>query len=299
MPRSLFPTSSQSLMTIDKAVKSIKDKVEDVIVNGWTDLKGTFHADGCEAKNSLIRSQVLIDFIHDSVKSQFISEGVNPDLIKPELYHHDGEIDVYGFIKKKSQDVSVFPNNISPQAETLTSVGILNGERDEWGTALTEAILAVNVRSQLSSVSKNFDTLYERTFAEPLNLHLRCPKMVLGEVYMIPVYEYDDADAAANTVSFKPNAQVKKHLKKYINAFAAINGRTSQTSDLWLYERVCLLIVDFNHNQPIIYSSDAELKAAGLMDANATYSMNGLSFQNFSKDLLDIYTQRFGTGRFI
>ena len=299
MPRSLFPTSSQSLMTIDKAVKSIKDKVEDVIVNGWTDLKGTFHADGCEAKNSLIRSQVLIDFIHDSVKSQFISEGVNPDLIKPELYHHDGEIDVYGFIKKKSQDVSVFPNNISPQAETLTSVGILNGERDEWGTALTEAILAVNVRSQLSSVSKNFDTLYERTFAEPLNLHLRCPKMVLGEVYMIPVYEYDDADAAANTVSFKPNAQVKKHLKKYINAFAAINGRTSQTSDLWLYERVCLLIVDFNHNQPIIYSSDAELKAAGLMDANAIYSMNGLSFQNFAKDLLDIYTQRFGTGRFI
>lgn len=299
MPQLLFSTPTQSLMTIDKAVKSIKDMLENVIVNGWTDLKEVFHSNGCDAKNSLIRSQVLIDFIHDSVKSQFISEGVNPDLIKPKLYHHDGEVDVYGFIKKKSQDVSVFPNNVSPQAETLSSVGILNGERDELGATLTESILAVNVRSQLSSVAKNFDTLYERTFAEPLNLHLRCPKMVLGEVYMIPVYEYDDADAAANTVSFKSNSQVKKHLKKYINAFSAINDRASQTSDLWLYERVCLLIVDFNHDQPIIYSSDAELKAAGLMDANATYSMKGLGFQNFAKDLLDIYTQRVGEGRFI
>lgn len=59
------------------------------------------------------------------------------------------------------------------------------------------------------------------------------------------------------------------------------------------------MFVDFNHDQPIIYSSDAELKSAGLMDANATYSMKGLGFQNFAKDLLDIYTQRFGEGRFI
>lgn len=35
--------------------------------------------------------------------------------------------------------------------------------------------------------------MYERTFAESLNLHLRCPSMVLGEFYMIPVYSYDDA----------------------------------------------------------------------------------------------------------
>ena len=44
----------------------------------------------------------------------------------------------------------------------------------------------------MSSLAKNADTLFERIFAKSLNLHMRYPNIVLGEVYLIPVYEYDD-----------------------------------------------------------------------------------------------------------
>lgn len=61
-------------------------------------------------------------------------------------------------------------------SEILNFDGILKGERDKYGFEFTEHTLSVNVRSQLSSIAKNFDTLYERTFAEAINLHLRCEK---------------------------------------------------------------------------------------------------------------------------
>src|SRR5258706_414058 len=65
---------------------------------------------------------------------------------------------------------------------------------DEYGEKFTEATIVINIRSQISSIQKNFDTLYERTTSEAINLHDRCPKMCLGEVYMIAVPEYDDKE---------------------------------------------------------------------------------------------------------
>src|SRR5690606_16476811 len=104
-----------------------------------------------------------------------------------------------------------------------------------------ESVLSVNVRSQLSSVSKNFDTLYERTFAESLNFHLRFPRMVLGEVYLINLKEYNSDHASINQVSFK-NSQ---YIEKYILAFQALNDRINIDDPLYKYERIALLIVDF------------------------------------------------------
>ena len=55
---------------------------------------------------------------------------------------------------------------------------------DIYGADFSEKILSINVRSQMSSVAKNFDTIFERTFAEAYNLHNRLNKMVLGEVFL-------------------------------------------------------------------------------------------------------------------
>ena len=53
----------------------------------------------------------------------------------------------------------------------------------------------------MSSLAKNSDTLFERTFAEAQNLHMRYPDIVLGEVYLIPVHEYDDDMVKRGTVN--------------------------------------------------------------------------------------------------
>lgn len=270
------------------AVTEIKKLIETAIIEG-----------GVEGKNNLIRTQRPICILHDAAKSAFIKEGVNPNFVKPRLGEHVGEQKLAGFFKCKDQDICFMPNNVRKHNEVLDFDGILKGTKDEYGKELTEHILSVNVRSQLSSIAKNFDTLYERTFAEALNLHLRCEKMVLGEFYMIPVFSYDDAAAKDNIVRFVPNKNVANHIQKYIYSFSAVNNRRVQQGEEYKYERVCLLIVDFSKPTPIVYNTDEQLKKDGLLPMFSTASIEQMNFPSFAKTLLTIYGQRYGSGRFI
>lgn len=229
--------TAMHLETIDEAVARIKYLIEKSIVDG-----------GVEAKNNLIRTQEPICILHDAAKASFIRLGVNPDYINPPYGEHTGELKLAGFFKCKDQDVCILPNNVSAEEEILLFDGILKGKNDPFGFDLTQKILSVNVRSQLSSIAKNFDTLYERTFAEALNLHLRCPNMVLGEFYMIPVFEYDDNIAKNRQVGFKNNRKIQEHIQKYIYSFGAVNNRSTISGEEYKYERVCLLVVDFSRD---------------------------------------------------
>lgn len=275
------------MITIEQAVSKIKALIEDAIRTG-----------GAEAKNNLIRTQIPICLLHDAVKASFIENRVNPALIRPIYGNHIDEQKLAGFFKFKNQDICILPNNINPSTEILSFDGILKGKSDPFGKIYTERILSVNVRSQLSSISKNFDTLYERTFAEALNLHLRCQKMVLGEFYMIPVYQYDDTKAKNNIVAFKKNINIQNHIEKYINSFNAVNTRLVTNGQEYKYERICLLIVDFSISIPKIYNTDDELKKDGLLNEDSTASITNLSFASFAKTLIDIYETRFGSDRF-
>lgn len=275
------------LETVDEAVARIKYLIEKSIIDG-----------GVEAKNNLIRTQEPICILHDVVKASFMRLGVNPDYVNPPYGEHNGELKLAGFFKCKDQDICILPNNVSAEEEILLFDGILKGKKDPFGFELTQKILSVNVRSQLSSIAKNFDTLYERTFAEALNLHLRCPNMVLGEFYMIPVFEYDDHLAKYHRVGFKQNRRIQKHIQKYIYSFGAINNRSTVSGEEYKYERVCLLIVDFNRDTPKIYDSDDELKADGLLPEHTTASINNMNFSTFASSLMSIYQQRFGLTNF-
>lgn len=275
-------------LSIKEAVCSIKEMIERAIRDG-----------GIEGKNNLIRTQQPICMLHDAAKSAFIRNGVNPSRVRPLLGEHLDELKLAGFFKCKDQDICFLPNHIKEQEEILKFDGILKGQLDYFGTEFTEHILSVNVRSQLSSIAKNFDTLYERTFAEALNLHLRCQKKVLGEFYMIPVKEYDDAEAKFNKIAFKQNNSVQKHIEKYLYSFSAVNNRRCLQGEEYKYERVCLLIVDFDQEIPVIYNTDDELKATGLLPENSTASINGMNFTSFAPTLLNLYEERFGSNRFI
>jgi len=276
-----------NLITLQNAVNEIKKSIETAIKQS-----------GTEGKNNLIRSQKPIKLLHEVAKAELIRNGVNPECLNPPLDQSNGELSLSGFFKKKDQDICVVPNGVETKKETLNFQGILYGKEDKYGFDFTEKTLSINVRSQLSSSAKNFDTLYERTFAEALNLHLRCPKMVLGEFYMIAVNEYDSNAANKKQIEYKNVRGVAKHIEKYLLSFSAVNGRKSTADDHFKYEKVCLLIVDFSQETPKIYSTDEELKQDNLLPENSIATIENLSFPNFISDLLEIYFARFGDGKF-
>lgn len=271
-------------MTIQQAVINFKRLIETAIIAG-----------GAKEKEAIIRSSLPILNIHEAVKTALIANGVNPILIYPPCGARTPELKLAGSMKQKNQDVCVRANDV-PLFKTSLCGGLLNGVVDRFGDQCTERTLCINVRSQISSLQKNFDTLYERTISEALNLHDRSPKMCLGEVYMIAVPEYDNIAFDENRVAFKHiNSRL---VEKYIKSFQAINNRNVTDKFFYQYEHACLLIVDFSKDIPKIYNSTDELKADGLLAPGSTISMEGLQFDNFAQKLLSTYNQRFGEGKF-
>lgn len=268
---------------IDSQLKTFKDIFEDAIIQR-----------GSMGKTSLIRSSVLINLIHDAVKNELQEMGVNPEMIYPRIHETKPEIKVTGLLKQKDQDITVLPRNIEPTPGQI-SWGPLKYENiiDKYGREYVENMLIINVRSQMSSIAKNSDTLFERTFAEALNLHLLYPNVVLGEVYLIPAYEYDDELVKINRVGFKYNPI---NIEKYISFFTTMNSRDiniEEDSEYYKYERVALLIVDFSKEIPKLYSTTEELKADGLVSDNFELEYENLNFESFAKDILEVYASRY------
>ena len=274
-------------MTLQDCVNNIKTTVENAIT-----------INGTSGKTSVIRSQGVINVLHEVVKTSLIQNGVHADLIHPPLSQSNGEKTLAGFLKFKKQDICVFPKNKPEILEPLDFSGLYaTGVTEPYGELFTEHILSVNVRSQLSSIGSNIDTMYERTYAEPLNLHRRLPKMVLGEVYLFSVRELDSSQVALNNVAYKPHTDsVGRYIERYIKGFAALNMRSGQRDDDFKYERVALILADFSQTPVKIYRNNAELNSEGILPVNSTADMNNLSYDGFVDRLLKVYNRRFGTG---
>ncbi|MEI6580987.1 MAG: restriction endonuclease [bacterium] len=238
---------------------------------------GNTYANGNKAKEALIRSQKIINLIHEFVKNDFVNCGVPPQMIFPPVGSSNPEIKIKGFLKSKNQDVTIIPTESQVVLSDTDSID-------------NEKILSVNIRSQLSSLAKNIDTLYERTFAEALNLHLSYPRQCLGEVYLIPTHEYDDKAMLRNQVVYKSVSKIEN----YIKMFQAINNRLDTDKDGYKYERVCLLIVDFRQENPKLYETIEDLKNDGLVPQDSTVTLENLTSNNLANDLLSAYRSRFG-----
>jgi len=246
---------------------------------------------GTKATLSKIRASKLIMPIHEYIKEKLIEHGINIEKIYPPLGKSSPEIKLIGFLKGKNQDVTILPGIPSPE---IIEEGVMINETDSVGKKISENSLSINVRSQLSSLAKNFDTLYERTFAEALNLHLRLPKLVMGEIYVVPLVAYDPNKRGQEKVLFREILPVLK----YLPAFAALNNRgIKETGEAYKYERVCLLIVDFRKDPPEIINDVNQLIEKNIItdEIAKKVSLKGLTINGFIKDLLKIYKERHGS----
>jgi hypothetical protein len=274
-------------MNIQQGLEAIKQLIENAIITN-----------GEAGKKAVINSSKTINVLHEVVKSDLILNGVNSNLIRPAQGLSSPEIQLAGFLKFKTQDVCVFPNHLQPLPETINFNGLHTGKRDPYGELFSEHVLTINLRSQLSSLAKNKDTMFERTYAEPLNLHRRLPKMVLGEVYLLSARELDSNQVKLKNVSYKPVSQkIAKSLEEYIYGFSALNSRNTQGDDFFKYERVALLIVDFSQSPLKIYETVSDLKSDGLLPQNSYCSLTSLTYTGFIDDLLSMYNRRFGPGK--
>lgn len=277
---------------LQNAVLAMKRDLENAIVTA--SYNGQNYSDGQQAKEALIRSQNLILKFHEVVKISLLDEisRYRTDFsIYPPVGSRSPEMAIYGLLKGKKQDVVIMFDDLVDN-RTQISEGPLSGSYDPVGKEKAERSIVVGVRSQLSSVAKNFDTLMERTFAETLNLRLRLPDLVMGDVYLIPVVEYDDSLMKNNQVGWKRSPI---SIGKFISTFLAINNRSAKKADpeIYKYERVALVLIDFRQDQPKILLSTEELKTGGFIPANFPQEYEPLSPVNFAQELYEVYRKRY------
>jgi hypothetical protein len=279
-----------NLSSLTAAVSVIRDDIKIAVETAR--YQGTKYENGLEAKMALIRSATLIQRLHQVAKSALSSQLKKAQIshkIFPPIGENSPELNVWGLLKKKKQDIVAICNDY-PIVEERITVGPLSGEVDELGKNCTENAIVIGVRSQLSSISKNFDTLMERAFAETLNLRMRHPNLVMGEVYMIAAREYDDQAMKQNRLLFK---QRPTDVSKFIKIFNGMSHRTSQTdpTQLYRYDRSVLLIVDLSTNPIKIYTKKNELIADGLLPDNFEEDYSKLSPIGFANDIVERYTR--------
>lgn len=273
-----------NLALLKNTLISIKAAMEDAISTATYADK--VYDNGQRAKEALIRSQTLIGRLHEVVKvslREVLQSKSRPHGIYPAVGSSSPELSIAGFIKKKRQDVVVLLDDDRPRPETI-SEGALAGQLDPVGREIAERSTVVGVRSQLSSVEKNFDTLMERAFAETLNLRLRLPGLVMGEVYLLPVV-YDDVAMVENRVVWRSEPV---NVSKFIHTFLAISGRsgTSDLEQLYKYERSALVLVDFRESPPRVFLTLDELVAGGFVPHGFSGNFNLLSPEGFAEDIV-------------
>jgi len=280
-----------NLDLLQAAIDGMKHALEEAIRTAT--FNGRKYANGQRAKEALIRSQRLILPIHEVVK-QSLAEELNRRRRRFEIHPPIGasapELKISGFIKAKNQDVVVLFDGDTAEAEQIQN-GPLTGEQDGVGHRQSERSIVVGVRSQMSSVAKNFDTLMERAFAETLNLRLRLPDLTMAEVYVLPVVEYNDTAMEHEEVAWKRNPV---SVAKFIRTFLAITHRPpgNLQANIYKYERSALVLVDFRLDEPRIYLTLEELRQDHLVpeDFQANFAM--LSPAGFARDLLDMHALR-------
>jgi hypothetical protein len=270
--------------SLELALTSTRFILTDAIIT--SSYNGKKKANGQEAKNAAIRSSGPINQVHqlirDSIRAELLQRGITSQIWPP----HGSttpELKVTGLLKSKKQDVSV---TVDDHVNETITTGANKGEVDRVGLKATNSALVIGIRSQLSSVDKNFDTLAERAFAETLNLRLRAPKITIGEVYLLPVQEFDDSALKKNIVGFK-----KRNINagKFVSFFESISRRMAEdkTSSIYKYDGTALVVADFRSEKvKVLWDEEDFIHVFGKEIAT---DVKNLLPSTFVKRIIDAY----------
>jgi hypothetical protein len=113
----------------------------------------------------------------------------------------------------------------------------------------------------------------------------------MGEVYLLPVVEYDSEAMKQNEVAWE---RKPVDIQRFVRTFASFSGRGAHNydDDEYKYERSALVLADFREDPPAVYLTLDALKQDGLVSDDFEADFETLSPKNFAGDLLDIHRRR-------
>ena len=171
------------------------------------------------------------------------------------------ELNRFDFGKKKfkiAQEITLFGSHKTKDVD----VAVLDTDNGP--------LIGISVKSQMSSIGKNFMGYYENIIGDSIGMHERYPFMVFSMLYLLPL-----------TVVRKDkegNDRKEKHnVAKIEQMFKTISNRKEWYDRPEKYEHFALLVVDFSTNPPKIIKtlpSDSDLKIDNFFDKIfATYKL--------------------------
>lgn len=224
-----------------------------------------------------VRSQAWIGNAHEFVKRDLLtclreqSGQIHPGV---GMSPHEGELAVQGAYKPKNVDVAWIPEGLDVGEEGY------------------DRVLSLMVRSQWTSVTKNINSNLESFLGEAVNLHLRSPGMVLGQLMVIPVRDnhfVDDRPVVSASA-------VPVH--RYVEALSMMGRRAEADGPVHEYEAVGLLVIDNTRSTPRPITSLQQLRAAvgaserPFVDALTDEQWQAVNPVTLCQRLVDHYQQR-------
>lgn len=181
-----------------------------------------------------VKSQAFIKKLHNYCVSELKRIGISEKKVKIET-----EIPIFGTHKKKIVDIVVFHPTAGP-------------------------LIAISVRSQMSSINKNKFNNYEGLIGDVISLHERYPSLVVGNLFLLPKKSYLNNE-------IPPFDEYEKLFKK-------ISFRQDDKDRLDKYEHIALLVVDFDKDPPEVVGDIPKNK--------------DLRIERFFEKLLETYKER-------
>ena len=108
-------------------------------------------------------------------------------------------------------------------------------------------VIAISVKSQMSSTMKNFIHYYEGVVGDVTALHRRFPFASIGMLWLFPLKPIKEGRTTEST-----------NFKKIEKMFKMATGRKQHDDDVSKHECFCMLVVDFNTEPPTIVNDHPE-----------------------------------------
>lgn len=107
----------------------------------------------------------------------------------------------------------------------------------------------------------------------------------------MPLWGYDQAKHEKGSISRTENW----NRTKYVKSFEMVNLRSSSLDKVWKFERICMLLVDFEHDPPlpIIGLPEKSLDPALFPGLDVTRVWKCLDYKDFFKDLVGQARKRY------